>query len=124
MKKALILFLSLFIICSCSEQKEEKKEYNVQATSIDCNTMKEKIVDGAYLIDVRTKDEYKNGTIEFAINVPLDELNNITNTVTSKDTPVIVFCQSGARSKKAAEKLIEMGYIEVYDLGSINNCNK
>ena len=123
MKKCLILFLSLFIICSCNEQKEERKENTVQATSINCNTMKEKIVDGAYLIDVRTKEEYKNGTIEFAINVPLDEISNIINTVTSKDTPVIVFCHSGTRSKQAAQKLLDLGYLEVYDLGSINSCN-
>ncbi len=124
MKKSLILLLSLFIICSCNEQKDEKREYTVQATKIDCNTMKEKIVEGAYLIDVRTKEEYKNGTIEFAINIPLDELDNVASTIPSKDTPVIVFCQSGTRSKKAAQKLLDLGYLEVYDLGSINNYNE
>lgn len=124
MKKVIILFLSLFIFCSCEEQKEEEKEYNVQATKIDCNSMKEKLSDGAYLVDVRTEEEYKNGTIEFAINIPLDKINEIENKVSDKDTPIIVFCQSGTRSEKAAERLIDMGYLHVYDLGSINNCNK
>lgn len=124
MKKSIILFLSLFIICSCNEQiKEEEKKYTVQATEIDCNGMKEKIVEGAYLVDVRTKEEYKNGTIDFAINVPLDEIDNIANNIPSKDTPIIVFCQSGARSKKAAQRLLDLGYLKIYDLGSINNCN-
>lgn len=124
MKKCLVLFLSLFIICSCSEQKDEKREYTVQAISISCNTMKEKIVEGAYLIDVRTNEEFKNGTIDYAVNVPLDNLDNIVNIIPSKDTPVIVFCQSGARSKKAAQRLFDLGYLEVYDLGSINSCNE
>lgn len=124
MKKGIILFLSLFVVCSCNEQKEEEKEYTVQATKIECNSMKEKIVEGAYLVDVRSGEEYKNGSIQFAINIPLDKINEIENTVSDKETPIIVFCQSGTRSAKAAEKLIDMGYLHVYDLGSINNCNK
>lgn len=124
MKKIIILFLSLFVVCSCNEQKEDKeKEYTVQATKIDCNSMKEKLVEGAYLVDVRTKEEYKNSSLDFAINIPLDNIEEIENTISDKDTPVIVFCQSGKRSEQASQKLIDMGYLHVYDLGSVNNCN-
>lgn len=124
MKKIIILFLSLFVVCSCNEQKEDKeKEYTVQATKIDCNSMKEKLVEGAYLVDVRTKEEYKNSSLDFAINIPLNKIEEIEKTVSDKDTPIIVFCQSGKRSEQASQKLIDMGYLHVYDLGSVNNCN-
>lgn len=124
MKKIIILFLSLFVVCSCNEQKEDKeKEYTVQATKIDCNSMKEKLVEGAYLVDVRTKEEYKNSSLDFAINIPLDKIEEIENTISDKDTPIIVFCQSGKRSEQASQKLIDMGYLHIYDLGSVNNCN-
>lgn len=124
MKKVIILLISLFIVCSCGQQKEEEKKYTVQATKIDCNSMKEKIVEGAYLVDVRTEEEYKNGTIEFAINIPLDELDKIPKIVSNKDTPIIVFCKSGTRSAQAAKKLIDLGYLYIYDLGGIDSCNK
>ena len=33
-----------------------------------------------------------------------------------KDKPVYLYCRSGARSQKAARKLIDMGFEKVYDL--------
>jgi len=41
--------------------------------------------------------------------------------VESKDSVIIVYCQSGNRSKQAVIKLNDLGYDEVYDLGSIDN---
>lgn len=74
------------------------------------------------LIDVRTPQEYESGHIKNAINFPLQilkqemEKNNI-----SKDVPIILYCQSGIRSKNASKLLEELGYKDVYNLGGINN---
>ena len=36
-----------------------------------------------------------------------------------KDSPALVYCRSGIRSRQAAEKLVQMGYTRVYNLGSL-----
>jgi rhodanese-related sulfurtransferase len=70
------------------------------------------------ILDVRSENEYKNGHIESSINLPLDKIENIKY---NKDTKIIVYCQSGNRSKQAALKLIGMGYTNIYDMGGIND---
>ena len=69
------------------------------------------------IIDVRSKEEYNSGHIESNINIPLDTIDNIKM---NKDEYIVVYCQSGTRSKKASDTLISMGYNNVYDMGGIN----
>ncbi|GGW28404.1 rhodanese-like domain-containing protein [Arenibacter certesii] len=70
------------------------------------------------LVDVMTKEEFMNGHIEKAVNL---DIFNATNFIKAcekmdKDKPVYLYCRSGARSQKAAKKLINMGFEKVYDL--------
>ena len=48
----------------------------------------------------------------------------IETMVKDKNTHIIVYCRSGNRSATAAQKLIDMGYKKVYDLGAMSNCEK
>ena len=87
----------------------------------------ELIDEGALLIDVRSITEYNQGHIEGAINIDVQEILNVTdsliynNASISKNKKIIVYCRSGSRSNSAATKLVELGYTNVYDLGSIDN---
>ena len=65
------------------------------------------------IIDVRNMDEYNTGHIANAKNVPLEGIDNISY---DKSTIIILYCASGMRSMKAAEKLSEMGYTNLYNL--------
>ncbi len=80
---------------------------------------KELMANGAVLVDVRTSGEYGSGHIKGAKSLPLDSLSRITKKI-SKDTDVIVYCQSGSRSAQAASQLKSMGYVNVHDFGGIN----
>ena len=73
---------------------------------------------GAAIVDVRQPSEYNSGHIQGAVNIPLDGISKITKKI-GKDTDVIVYCLSGARSGSAARQLKSMGYKKVHDLGSI-----
>ena len=74
------------------------------------------------LVDVRTLAEFSESHIPNAINVPLDDVVNGLNSLgIAKDSPVIVYCRSGARSADAAQKLSAAGYSIIYDLGGIIN---
>lgn len=75
---------------------------------------------GAVLLDVRTKEEYREGHIEGSVNIPLDKLSGIGRTVTEKDTPLYVHCLSGSRSGQAVAYLKRMGYTHVTNIGGIH----
>ena len=74
---------------------------------------------GAVLLDVRTAQEYLGGHIPGSKNVPLQELDRVGETVGEKDTPLFVYCHSGARSGQAVSILRRMGYRSVKNIGGI-----
>ncbi len=76
----------------------------------------------ACLIDVRSPAEYASGYLEGAISIPLGDLiPSIGNAVPNKDTEIIVYCQSGARSAAAKNQLQSMGYQHVSNGGGIGS---
>lgn len=75
--------------------------------------------DGAFLLDVRTPGEYAGGHIHGSKNLPLQSIFDIAKLVPDVQTPVFVYCQSGARSRRAATFLEKSGYSAVTDLGGI-----
>ena len=74
---------------------------------------------GAVLLDVRTLEEYREGHIPGSKNVPLQSLDKVTGFVNNQDTPVFVYCHSGARSAQAVGVLQRMGYTNVKNIGGI-----
>lgn len=74
---------------------------------------------GAVLLDVRTLQEYREGHIPGSKNVPLQEISQVNAAVPEKDTPLFVYCHSGARSRQAVAELQHMGYLHVKNIGGI-----
>lgn len=72
---------------------------------------------GAILLDVRTKEEYRQGSASGSINIPLDSLSSKMSKL-KKDKPLIAVCASGMRSRSAVSILKAGGFREVYDGGS------
>ncbi|WDV44978.1 rhodanese-like domain-containing protein [Clostridiaceae bacterium M8S5] len=72
------------------------------------------------LLDVRNSWEYEQGHIPNSILLPMYQIEDEVETlIPDKDTKIIVYCRSGRRSKLSANKLISMGYTNVYDMGGI-----
>ena len=72
------------------------------------------------ILDVRTIEEYNEGHIPGAHCYPNEEIDeNITNVIYQKDTTIYVYCRSGNRSKQASEKLVNLGYTNVIEIGGI-----
>jgi len=118
MKKILVSVLVMFLLCGCSN--------NISAIAIDGVKAYEMYLDGAILLDVRTMEEYMEYHLENSILIPVSNLNEetIESKNIDKDTKIIVYCRSGNRSAQAAHILIELGYTNVYDMGSIDNYKK
>ena len=56
------------------------------------------------------------------INKAIDYFNNAQAKLAQKDQTIILYCQTGARSKKAYQTLKKLGYQNVYEVkGGINN---
>ena len=72
------------------------------------------------ILDVRTEQEYKSGYIEGAILLPENEIfDKVEEIITDKSTTILLYCRSGRRSALAADRLVELGYTNVYDFGGI-----
>lgn len=69
---------------------------------------------GYSLIDVREKEEYREGHLPSAISVPRGFLDmRIEEVVPDKDAPIVLYCAGGTRSLLAGRTLKEMGYTNV-----------
>ena len=73
----------------------------------------------AVLLDVRTPEEYRGGHIPGSKNVPLHQIEKIDSIAEKKETPLFVYCQSGARSRQAVSLLQRMGYVNVNNIGGM-----
>ncbi len=75
------------------------------------------------LIDVREADEYKQGYIINAINIPVDTIkkDTISKVLPNLNEPIIVYCLSGKRALDAALKLRHLGYNYILNMGGISH---
>lgn len=107
-----LLFLS-FLFLSCQGQEHKPVQ------TIDAKAFSEKLNATAnpQLLDVRTPEEFNGGHIANAVNVDwnADDFEAKAKAY-DKSKPIFVYCKIGGRSSKAANKLSEMGFTEVYDL--------
>ncbi|MGX7111998.1 rhodanese-like domain-containing protein [Gemella cuniculi] len=68
------------------------------------------------VIDVRDAKEYKEGHVKHAINISVGDIDkNIEKINSWKEKPVVVYCNTGKKSKEAADKLIKAGFKDVSD---------
>lgn len=71
------------------------------------------------IIDVRTREEFSCGHVPGALNIPLNQINQVQELVPNKEAPVYLYCASGGRSMMAAGMLKRMGYQTAVNVGGI-----
>ena len=72
------------------------------------------VASGAMLLDARTREEFASGHIRGAVNTPFTEIySHIWEYVPTKDTPCLVYCTKGLRSRQVKYTMDHMGYTEV-----------
>lgn len=69
------------------------------------------------LVDVLSRTSYEQEHIEGAISVPVEEIGKVAEQVFKKGDKIIVYCASFdcAASTHAAEKLVSLGFTDVWD---------
>jgi thioredoxin len=114
MKLFFITFIYLSIILSSCQAQTSK---NIQLLEAPAFAEKIKNTPHAQILDVRTPQEFAGDHIENAKNINWLNADFATNAATLDNTkPVFVYCKAGSRSNKAAAKLEEMGFTNIYDL--------
>ncbi len=71
----------------------------------------------AFLVDVRTPEEFAEGSAPGAVNIPLNEVEARLNEFKGKEN-IVVFCRSGNRSSQAMSILTENGIQNVSNGGT------
>jgi phage shock protein E len=80
---------------------------------------------GAVVIDVRSANEFNSGHIMQARNMPLDRLEmTAPSALIDKNKVLLLHCASGVRSRMAKKQLEELGYKNVFNLGSYDRAAK
>lgn len=91
------------------------------ASAQEASEARAKVEQGATLLDVRTPQEYAAGHIDGAINIPVQQLaQRLSELGDKKDTPIVVYCRSGARSAQATSILRGAGFSAVQDIGPMS----
>ncbi|WP_318491744.1 rhodanese-like domain-containing protein [Photobacterium leiognathi] len=67
------------------------------------------------IIDVRTPEEFSEGHLANAINIPFDQITTIENYLTDKSKPILLYCRSGRRAELAENTLYTLGYKETFN---------
>lgn len=117
-----VLFLTLSSMVGCNSKNNENKTVPKSQTTTGYENIDAKeteklieVTNNVLVVDVRSDDEYERGHLINAINLPYDnefnsELIKINN---YKDKTVLVYCQTGNRSEKAAKELVSNGFKNV-----------
>ena len=92
----------------------------------DPATAKAWLAEGAVVLDVRTPEEFAEGHLPNAVNIPVDEvarrIDEVDRLVASdKSRPIVTYCGSGARSKTATQILEAAGHTRVVNGGGLDD---
>ena len=117
MKKILPLLFSALALTACGSASSE---LSFQQISMDAAITQMAEEDNFILLDVRTPEEFADGHIPGAINIPNENIgeNDIAE-LPDKEQRIYVYCRSGNRSKQASAKLVNLGYTNVVEIGGI-----
>lgn len=84
------------------------------------------ISEGAAVVDVRTAEEYGEGHVASAQNIPIDDFSARLAEVDKlvggdKSKPVVLYCAGGRRAAKAKQQLEAAGYTHVVNGGGFDD---
>jgi thioredoxin len=111
--KIIILAIVTLAITSCKGQPSK----NIQTIDAVAFSKAIQATPNPQVVDVRTPEEFASGHLIQAQNVNWMNPDFVANSAKyDKSKPIFVYCKSGGRSHKAAEKLAELGFPNVIEM--------
>jgi rhodanese-related sulfurtransferase len=110
--------VGLFLVASNSSDSNAQ---NNVSNKVTITSLESDVASGIQLIDVRTLQEFNEGHIQGATNLPLDKIIAGAVPESAKDQKLYLYCRSGNRSAEAKKVLEKSGYTNIVDLGGMND---
>jgi len=83
-----------------------------------CTFVQEILDKGGQLIDVRSPMEFSQGSLDGAVNMPIESFQYLKDSIDSSK-PVLLYCRTGARSGMVKNYLDQLGFDQVHNIGGI-----
>jgi rhodanese-related sulfurtransferase len=117
-KLLISMMLSAMLVSSCGAPESSSSGYRQISMDEAVKMMRDE--KNYIILDARRPDEFAEGHIPGAINVPNEEIGTAEIVaLPDKSQLILVYCRSGRRSKEAAEKLVALGYTNIVEFGGI-----
>ncbi|HEY5922644.1 MAG TPA: rhodanese-like domain-containing protein [Kofleriaceae bacterium] len=121
-----IVLIGALCVAGCSQSEPPKPATTSSATTKDPQAARKLVTSGALVLDVRTSDEYAEGHLPSATNIPVQELASRLTEVDKlaggdKARPIVVYCGAGSRAAKAKAQLEAAGYSHVVNGGGLDD---
>lgn len=86
---------------------------------LNCDRIRQTMLSGATLLDVRTADEFNSGALPNARNIPLSVLPSLAHRHLDKDEHVFIYCRAGGRAIMAEKILAGLGFKRITNIGGM-----
>jgi rhodanese-related sulfurtransferase len=111
-----IAFVACILVAGCAPSGQDTSG---KIQHLDARQFHEQLsaTDNAVILDVRTEEEVAQGSIPGAVSIDFkrdDFEQNIARL--DKEKTYFVYCASGVRSSKAADRMVELGFTKLYVL--------
>ena len=115
-KRVLPIILSALLLTACAPGNSLGYKQITMSEAVKMMETEKNCI----ILDVRRADEFAEGHIPGAINVPNEEIGTAEIAkLPNKSQLILVYCRSGRRSKEASEKLVKLGYTNIVEFGGI-----
>ena len=115
-KRVLPIILSALLLTACAPGNSLGYKQITMSEAVKMMETEKNYI----ILDVRRADEFAEGHIPGAINVPNEEIGTTEIAeLPDKSQLILVYCRSGRRSKEASEKLVKLGYTNIVEFGGI-----
>lgn len=116
-KLCFVYAIAIFCLLSCGKKIIVEDISGQKMTKI--NTTKDK--DKHLILDVRDNASYKKGHLDFALNIPLEDLSDrVGEIVDLKNLPIYIYADTADDSFPASQVLVENGFEHIFNAEGIN----
>ena len=117
----LCFFVIGLLVCSCGKDRNIPVAKHVTITGSSAVSNGEaQLFSQPIIVDTRSPQEYAAGHLEGALLMPHDAIGRMIEArVPDKNTPILLYCRSGARAEMALKTLASMNYTKVENLGGM-----
>jgi hydroxyacylglutathione hydrolase len=112
-----IIYVSfaLFVLSTAYQYLRPKEERKYVSLNTEDAYDKIQKTGDIYIVDVRRRDEFKQGHLKKAKNIPLDDFKERLNKIPKK-RDVMIYCESGGRSIRAVRYLEVSGHERIFHM--------